>query len=90
MNEIMIHAYVSGKVQGVFFRDHTRRRAIDLNLKGWVRNLADGRVEVMALGEPFAIKSFLDWLKTGPPKAKVSDLYWEEKKPNAFTDFSVV
>ncbi len=70
MNETMIHAYVSGKVQGVFFRDHTHRRALELSIKGWVKNLSDGRVEVMALGEPSAIKVFLDWLKTGPTKSK--------------------
>jgi len=66
--------FVSGLVQGVFFRDSTRQIASELNLKGGVRNLRDGRVEVLIAGEEAAIQSLIKWLKIGPKYAKVSTI----------------
>ena len=63
---------VSGKVQGVWFRASTRDRAVALQLRGFARNLADGRVEVLAVGEPCAIDSLQQWLLRGPELAVVS------------------
>lgn len=62
---------VSGKVQGVFFRASTRGQALRLGLRGHARNLPDGRVEVVAVGDDDAIDALADWLRRGPPTARV-------------------
>ena len=64
--------HVSGRVQGVFFRASTRQRAIELGVTGHARNLADGRVEVLAVGPPDAVQALCDWLWQGPPSAHVT------------------
>ncbi len=66
--------FVSGLVQGVFFRDSTRHKANELRLKGGVRNCHDGRVEVLVAGQAAAVKSLIKWLKIGPKHAKVSTI----------------
>jgi acylphosphatase len=66
-----IHAFVSGQVQGVFFRDTARRRAGQMGLQGWVRNLPDGRVELFAQGEDEAVRRLERWLHEGPRGAEV-------------------
>lgn len=65
---------VSGVVQGVFFRAHTRRRAIELGLTGHAINLPDGRVEVLACGEARKIDLLQQWLREGSPRSAVSDV----------------
>ena len=62
---------VSGRVQGVAFRAYTRAQAQALGLRGHARNLADGRVEVLAVGDAAAVERLADWLKTGSPMARV-------------------
>ncbi|HEX7628376.1 MAG TPA: acylphosphatase [Candidatus Methanoperedens sp.] len=69
-----VHVFVSGKVQGVFFRSSTKEKAQVLGLKGWVRNLADGRVEAVFEGEEEAIEKMLEWCKSGPEYAKVTGI----------------
>lgn len=66
------HVWVSGLVQGVAFRYHTRVLARELGLRGWVRNLPDGRVEVWAEGERAELERLVAWLRHGPPSAQVS------------------
>lgn len=85
-----IHAFISGRVQGVFFRDFTRRWAKTLGLTGWVRNVFDGRVEVVAEGSEEALQTLVEKLKEGPPAAVVEkvDVNWEEYKAE-FTDFTI-
>lgn len=63
--------FVSGRVQGVFYRASTRQKATELGCSGFARNLPDGRVEVLAVGEPQAVQGLLDWLWRGPPAADV-------------------
>lgn len=63
--------YVSGRVQGVFYRASTRQRALELHCNGYARNLADGRVEVLIVGEQTNVQSLIDWLRQGPPSASV-------------------
>ncbi|UTA53961.1 acylphosphatase [Lysobacter soli] len=65
---------VSGKVQGVFFRASARDRAQALGLRGFAKNLPDGRVEVLAAGDGAAIDELAAWLREGPPMARVDDL----------------
>ena len=77
---IALHAWVSGSVQGVFFRESTRRRANSLGLTGWVRNLSDGRVEVLFVGSRSACEQALEFVKLGPTGANVSgvEVEWED------------
>ena len=65
---------VGGKVQGVFFRPSTRERAQALKLRGFARNLPDGRVEVLAIGEDDAVEDLAQWLHYGPSQARVDEL----------------
>lgn len=65
---------MSGRVQGVFYRASTRERAQQLGCRGYARNLADGRVEVLAVGEPAAVDALVEWLWHGPPAARVQDV----------------
>lgn len=62
---------VAGKVQGVWFRASTREQALRLGLRGFARNLDDGRVEVLAAGDAGAIDALARWLAQGPPNARV-------------------
>mgnify|MGYP005846418303 CR=1 FL=1 len=66
--------HVSGKVQGVFFRDSTRQKADSLNLTGYAINLDDGRVEVLACGDDQALAELERWLRQGPGSAEVSQV----------------
>ena len=66
--------FVTGTVQGVWFRASTRARALELGLAGYARNLSDGRVEVLAVGEPAAIDTLEQWLWRGPERAVVTDV----------------
>ncbi|BBA33105.1 acylphosphatase [Methylocaldum marinum] len=85
-----IHVFVSGLVQGVFFRAATRERAVALGIKGWVRNLPDGRVEILAEGASDRIAEFLDWCASGPPRAKVDALEVIDEIPSGgFVSFEV-
>jgi acylphosphatase len=73
------HMIVSGRVQGVFFRTETKYEADSHGVKGWVRNLPDGRVEAVFEGEEKAVKALVEFCKRGPPGARVNsvDLTWE-------------
>lgn len=77
-NKIGIHCFVSGRVQGVWYRASTQEQAEALGLTGWARNLSDGRVEVVAYGERAKVMALYDWLRRGPKLAKVVDVSFEE------------
>lgn len=86
-----VHVFVSGKVQGVNFRWNTMVKAKELGIKGWVRNLMDGRVEVVAEGEEDKIEEFVKFLRQGPPRSQVTKIeVKEEKFKNEFREFSIV
>lgn len=74
MANVRVHVYVSGHVQGVFFRDATQRQANALGVAGWVRNLWDGRVEVVFEGGENAVQRMVAWCHQGPPEAYVTDV----------------
>ncbi len=83
MNKLGIHCFVVGRVHGVCFRASTQRKALALELSGWVRNIEDGRVEVMAFGGAQQLELLKEWLWQGPPAAKVTaveciEVVWEE------------
>lgn len=75
------HVYVSGNVQGVFFRGSARRKAQELGLNGWIKNLPDGRVEALFEGASDAVREMLDWCKEGPAYADVEDVEAEREQP---------
>ncbi len=83
--------FVSGKVQGVFYRKNTHEQALALKLTGWVKNLPDGRVELMAQGPKEALDKLHAWCKIGPKKAKVTGVEVEmiEKDEPIFKSFIV-
>lgn len=89
IHKLCIHCYVSGKVQGVWFRAHTQKLARQINLTGWVKNLPDNRVEVFACGQPENLEKLFVWLKTGPELAKVTDVSYEELPWQVFNDFNI-
>jgi acylphosphatase len=64
--------FVSGRVQGVYYRASARQKAVELGLSGYASNLEDGRVEVLAVGESAAVEKLIGWLYVGPPAAKVT------------------
>ncbi|HEX7802966.1 MAG TPA: acylphosphatase [Pseudoxanthomonas sp.] len=70
--------WVSGKVQGVFFRASTRQQALRLGLSGSARNLDDGRVEVIAAGQKEPLEALARWLREGPPAAEVAEIVRED------------
>lgn len=74
MTAARVHLVVSGRVQGVFFRQSTADTARRLGLRGWVRNLPDGRVEAEAEGERAALEALVEWCRRGPPAARVDAL----------------
>ncbi len=85
------HLIISGEVQGVMFRQETKRRALNLNVKGWIRNRNDGIVEAVFEGEEQDVESMITFCKRGPPRAIVTDVKVElEKYVDEFDRFSVV
>jgi len=87
-----MHCFVTGRVQGVFFRESSVREARSLGLKGWVRNLRDGRVEFYAIGDEPALNEMMIWLNQGPPLAEVDLLECQEtvELQEGLNDFRVM
>jgi acylphosphatase len=88
---IEAHLFVQGRVQGVCFRMYCQQEAERCGLTGWVRNLSDGRVEIVAQGPASALKPFLAWCRKGPPAARVDRLTSEESSSikRSYTDFEI-
>lgn len=84
-----IRCLVGGRVQGVFYRAATAEQAQRLRLDGWVKNLADGRVEVVACGPPEAVAALARWLWQGPAAARVDAVHVEEWTSEVPRGFSV-
>jgi len=83
------HVFVSGRVQGVYYRANTRDTARERGVDGWVRNLDDGRVEAVFEGAPDAVESMVEWCHEGPPRANVTDVSAEYGKPDGLTGFEI-
>lgn len=91
MKLVRAKAFVSGRVQGVFYRATTVETAKRLGkITGWAKNLTDGRVEVLCEGPKEKVDALITWLHRGPPMAEVADVAvtWEEPK-NDLGDFTV-
>jgi acylphosphatase len=80
--------WISGRVQGVWFRAGTREQALALGLSGYARNLLDGRVEVLAQGDAEAVAALERWLQRGPPLARVERVVAEPCAPEDLDGFS--
>lgn len=91
MSNVRAHVVISGRVQGVFYRAHTRDYAGKFGVRGWVRNRHDGKVEAVFEGKEEDVKALLDWCNDGPPGAYVSgvDVKWEGYK-GEFKGFEIV
>jgi len=88
--KVRAHVFISGFVQGVFFRHETRKMAYRHNVTGWVRNLRDGRVEVVFEGDKKDVESMIAFCHKGPPGAIVRgiEVLWEEPT-GEFRDFQI-
>jgi acylphosphatase len=88
--KVRAHVYVAGQVQGVFFRSSVREQAYETGLKGWIRNLSDGRVEAVFEGEREIVERLVHFCRQGPPRARVSGIqvFWEPYS-GEFTHFGL-
>lgn len=85
-----VHLVITGRVQGVWFRANTQKKAKTLDLKGWVKNLPDGRVEAVFEGEKEQIDRIIEWCKKGPSFARVDDVQIQWETPMGdFTTFTI-
>lgn len=88
--KIKAHIFVIGRVQGVFFRENTKRKAEKLRVAGWIKNLRDGRIEAIFEGDKGNVEKMVDWARRGSFLAKVDglDLVWEDYK-GEFQEFEI-
>lgn len=86
---VRAHVFVSGLVQGVFFRSSTQRVARDLGLAGWVRNLPDGRVEAVFEGDEASVRRAVEWCWKGPSGASVAGVEVRYEPVEGEADFSI-
>ena len=84
-----VHLIVSGKVQGVFFRDSTRRKAIELDLVGYAKNMYDGNVEVVAQGDEENINELIEFIKNNPGHSKIKEVKINYKELENFNEFEI-
>ena len=84
---IAFRLVITGRVQGVFYRESMRMQAEKLGVTGWVQNRADGAVEAHVQGTPEAVDALVAWAHVGPPAARVNDVHISEVNPGGFTSF---
>jgi acylphosphatase len=80
---------ISGRVQGVAYRDACRKMAEQHGVTGWVRNLPDGRVEAVFEGKPDEVRHLVDWSRQGPPFAEVADVDVAAEEPEGMSEFQI-
>jgi acylphosphatase len=91
MDSVRAHVFVSGIVQGVFYRSSTRDEAISRGLTGWVRNLPDERVEAVFEGGKTPVEEMLKWCRRGPPGARVDGVLVSWEKPTGeYSSFRII
>ncbi len=84
-----VRCVITGRVQGVWFRASTQQQANAMRISGWVRNLADERVEVVACGTQTDLSEFQAWLRRGPDLAIVAEMDCREIATQDFADFEI-
>lgn len=90
MTKIRAHVIISGRVQGVYYRQSAFHKAVEFGLKGWVRNLSNGRVEAVFEGEEIIIEKMLEWCKEGPSMTRVTHLEIDKQTfLDSFNDFKI-
>ncbi len=85
-----VHVFISGQVQGVFFRKTAQDVAEELGLRGWVRNTHDGRVEAVFEGTKAQLREVINWCHEGPPQAYVKHVAIAYEPPEGLADFKIV
>jgi acylphosphatase len=83
------HVWISGRVQGVWYRANTQKQAEQRGISGWVRNLSDGRVEAVFEGPEAEIEDMIQWCHTGSPMAHVDDVEVEWEEPAGLEGFTI-
>jgi acylphosphatase len=83
------HITISGDVQGVFFRETTRRKATEAGVSGWVTNRSDGKVEAVFEGPPEAVDELVEFCREGPTAASVRDIDVQSEEPEGLSGFDV-
>ncbi len=86
---VRAHVYITGKVQGVFFRMYTQQQARSLGLKGWARNLVDGRVEAVFEGSKKQVEEMIKWCWDGSPSSEVQEVEVSWESPEGLEGFEV-
>ena len=86
---IRYRVLISGRVQGVAYRDSCRRMAEQHGVNGWVRNLPDGSVEAVFEGAPEAVGRLVDWSRRGPRFADVADVRVQAEEPEGISEFQI-
>ena len=91
MGDIRARLIIQGRVQGVWFRDSTRRQAVILGVDGWVKNRSDGSVEVLAEGPEDKVRKLISWCRQGPPAARVSRVHeTKEEWKGEYNSFDIL
>lgn len=85
-----LHLLISGKVQGVFFRETSRQLAEKLAIKGWIKNTFDGKVEALITGEEKALNDFVNFCKVGPDRAVVDEVKVSKQHTIDFEKFEII
>lgn len=85
-----VHLVISGKVQGVYFRNTALLVAEKLSVTGWIKNTSEANVEAMVSGDENSVKEFIKWCKTGPERAKVKEVIISKKPDTFFEGFRIL
>ncbi|SEH15578.1 acylphosphatase [Natronorubrum sediminis] len=84
-----VHVFVTGTVQGVYYRANTRDTAREKGVDGWVKNLEDGRVEAVFEGDESTVEEMVEWCHTGSPAAAVDDVDATYEEPQGADGFEI-
>lgn len=85
-----VHLIIKGKVQGVFYRASAKDKALELGIRGWVKNIPDGHVEILANGNKQDLEKFIEWCSKGPSKAIVDDVIVSESNEKYEQNFRII
>lgn len=83
------HVFISGRVQGVFYRANTKEKANKIGVNGWVKNLKDGRVEAVFEGEKKDVEKMIEWCHKGSPQADVEEVKVKWEEPKRIEEFEI-